>query len=48
MTKKDFRNLGFNDSPEHTDIVATTNRVVTAIFKDGSKRVIYKDGEFNI
>jgi aminopeptidase len=46
LTRKDFQELGFNDSPEHTDIVATTNRVVTAVLKNGSERVIYKDGEF--
>jgi len=48
LTKDDFRNLGFNDSPEHTDIVATTDRVVTATLKDGSTKVIYKGGEFRV
>ena len=48
MTKKDFQELGFNDSSEHTDIVATTNRIVTALLKDGTERVIYKDGEFKV
>jgi aminopeptidase len=48
MTKKDFNDLGFNDSPEHTDIVATTDRIVTAILKDRSEKVIYKGGEFKI
>ena len=48
MTKKDFNELGFNDSPEHTDIVATTDRTVTATLKDGSERVIYKGGEFKV
>lgn len=48
MKKEDFENLGFNDSPEHTDIVATTDRVVTATLRDGSTKVIYEGGEFRI
>lgn len=48
MTKEDFDALGFNDSPEHTDIIATTDRVVTAVLKDGSNKVIYEGGEFKI
>jgi aminopeptidase len=48
LTKKDFQKLGFNDSPEHTDIVATTDRIVTAVLPNGSERVIYKDGEFTL
>lgn len=48
MTEADFEKLGFNHSPEHTDIIATTNRTVEAILKDGSKKIIYKDGEFQI
>jgi aminopeptidase len=48
MAEKDFRGLGFNDSPEHTDIVATTDRVVTATLNDGSSRIIYKGGEFKV
>jgi aminopeptidase len=48
MTRKDFRKLGFNDSPEHTDIVATTSRIVTARLKDGSERLIYSNGEFKV
>ena len=46
MTDKQFEDLGYNDSPEHTDIIATRDREVTAILKDGSKRVIYRGGEF--
>jgi aminopeptidase len=41
-----FEDLGYNESPEHTDIIATRDREVTAILKDGSKRVIYRGGEF--
>lgn len=42
----DWKNLDFNDSAEHVDIISTSNRTVTATLKDGSKVVIYKDGEF--
>jgi aminopeptidase len=38
--------LGFNDSSEHCDIIATTPRIVEAVMKDGIKEVIYKNGEF--
>jgi aminopeptidase len=48
MKEEDFEKLGFNHSPEHTDIIATTDRVVTATLKDGSKKVIYKGGEFRV
>jgi aminopeptidase len=48
MKDEDFERLGFNHSPEHTDIIATTDRVVTATMKDGSKKVIYEGGEFRI
>ncbi|MCX7727557.1 MAG: aminopeptidase, partial [Chitinispirillaceae bacterium] len=48
MKEEDFIELGFNDSLEHTDIIATTNRIVTAFLKDGSKKIIYRDGEFCI
>jgi aminopeptidase len=40
--------MGYNDSSVHTDIVSTTNRTVTAIMQDGSKKIIYKDGEFHV
>jgi aminopeptidase len=48
MSSEDFATLGYNDSPEHTDIIATSDRKVTAVLKDGSKKVIYEGGEFQI
>jgi aminopeptidase len=48
VSEKDFERLGFNQSPEHTDIIATSNRIVTAVMLDGSERVIYKDGHFAV
>lgn len=44
--KKQWDTMGFNDSAVHTDIVSTEDRVVTATRADGSKQVIYRDGEF--
>ncbi len=46
LTKRDWKKRGFNNSPEHTDIVSTTDRTVTATMTDGSRLVIYKDGRF--
>lgn len=47
-TKKEWNALGFNDSAIHTDIIATTNRTVTAITSDNKTIVIYQDGQFTI
>ncbi len=47
-TETDWENWGFNDSPEHTDIISTEDRTVTATLSDGSKKVIFKDGEFRV
>lgn len=46
MTEEDWEELGFNSSSVHTDIVSTTPRTVTAYMKDGTEKVIYKDGLF--
>jgi aminopeptidase len=46
LTTKEAERLGFNDSSVHTDIISTTRRTVTAHLKDGSTKIIYKDGEF--
>jgi len=47
-TKKDWVKLGFNDSSVHTDIVSTTDRIVTAYLKDGTQKVIYKNGMYQV
>lgn len=44
----DWTKLGYNSSAEHTDIIAKQDRVVTAVLKDGSEKVIYKGGEFKV
>jgi aminopeptidase len=48
LSKEDWQELGFNSSSVHTDIVSTTDRVVTATLRDGSERVIYREGEFQL
>ncbi|MDE3129993.1 MAG: aminopeptidase [Acidobacteriota bacterium] len=40
--------MGFNESAIHTDIVSTTDRVVTAVLRDGTERVIYSGGQFQL
>lgn len=39
---------GYNDSPEHTDIISTEDRTVTATLPSGAKKVIFKDGMFTL
>lgn len=48
VSSEQWQEMGFNDSAEHTDIISTTDRVVTAYLTDGSKKVIYKDGQFTL
>lgn len=40
--------LGFNDSALHWDLVNTEKKTVTATLADGSRRIIYDDGEFRL
>jgi aminopeptidase len=46
VTKKQWQKMGFNDSAEHTDIISTTDRTVTAHMVDGSQKIIYEKGMF--
>lgn len=48
VSEEEWESMGYNNSVVHTDIVATSNRLVTAYLKDGSNRVIYKDGEYQV
>ena len=48
LTKEDWDKKGYNDSPEHTDIISTEDRTVTATLTDGSEVVIYRDGMFTM
>jgi aminopeptidase len=48
LKPSEWEDMGFNDSAIHTDIIATNNREVTAILKNGKEILIYKDGKFLI
>lgn len=48
VTKKQWKDMGYNDSSVHTDIVSTANRKVTATLQDGTKKVIYENGRFSL
>jgi aminopeptidase len=48
LKEEDWDRLGFNDSVVHTDIISTTNRTVTATLTDGSEKIIYRDGMFQL
>jgi aminopeptidase len=44
----DWQARGFNDSAEHTDIISTTDRTVTATLTNGKKMIIYQKGKFTL
>ena len=48
MDNKLREELGLNQSAIHSDIISTENRTVTATLEDGTKQIIYKDGQFQI
>jgi len=48
LTEKDWQDFGFNDSAVHTDIIATSDRTVTATLKNGKEITLYKSGKFVI
>ncbi|MDP2628867.1 MAG: aminopeptidase [Nanoarchaeota archaeon] len=48
VTKKQWEEMGYNDSVVHTDIVATSPRKVTAYLSNGEEKVIYENGKFVI
>lgn len=48
LSSADWERLGFNESVVHTDIVSTTDREVTAVMRDGSRRTIYAGGRFTL
>jgi len=48
VSKEQWKDMGYNDSSVHTDIISTKNREVTAELEDGREIVIYKDGKFAI
>ena len=48
LTKERKKNLGFNDSALHWDLVNTEEKRVTATLKSGEKRIIYENGVFKV
>ncbi|MCC7004827.1 aminopeptidase [Candidatus Nomurabacteria bacterium] len=48
VSKKQWKEFGYNESVVHTDIISTENRVVTAWLPSGKQIVIYKDGKFTV
>ncbi len=48
LSESEWQRLGFNNSSVHTDIVSTSDRTVTATLRDGTTRVIYEGGRFNL
>ena len=48
LDPQEWERLGFNNSSVHTDIVSTSDRVVTAQLRGGEERVIYRNGEFQL
>ncbi|PTN32436.1 aminopeptidase [Desulfonatronum sp. SC1] len=47
LDKRRKRDLGFNESALHWDLVNTRPKVVTARLRSGKSRVIYENGEFS-
>jgi len=48
LTKDEWEAKGFNDSAEHTDIISTTDRTVTAFLTNGEQKIVYQDGQFTL
>lgn len=48
VSKKEWKAMGFNDSGEHCDIVSTEDRIITAILVDGSEKVLFAKGRFQV
>lgn len=48
LSAEQRKELWFNQSAEHIDIISTTDRTVTAYLEDWSEKIIYQDGKFII
>jgi aminopeptidase len=47
VTDQGWADMGYNSCPKvHTDIISTTNRMVTATLRNGAEKIIYRDGQF--
>ena len=48
VSEEQWKELGYNQSVVHSDIISTTNRTATATLYNGKEIVIYKNGRFTI
>ena len=48
LTQKDWQAKGYNDSAEHTDMISTSDRTVTATLENGKTKIIYQHGRFTL
>ncbi len=48
INKNIAKDLGYNESAIHVDMISTVDRTVTATLASGKKMVIYKNGQFTI
>ncbi len=48
LTEEPKKELGFNDSALHWDLINTENKRVTAHLTTGEKVKIYENGQFNV
>lgn len=49
VSTEQWAEMGYNSCPKvHTDIISTTDRIVTATLRDGSEKIIYRDGQFQL
>jgi aminopeptidase len=47
VSDEQWAQMGYNQCPKvHTDIISTTNRTVTARLRNGTERMIYREGQF--
>lgn len=48
LIAKDWEDLGFNDSAEHTDFISTSDRTVIAVLPNHQEKIIYQHGRFTL
>lgn len=48
INKQVVRQLGYNESAIHVDMISTTDRTATATLANGKQVVIYKNGQFTV
>lgn len=48
VTAEQWEEWGYNQSVVHTDIVSTSQRIITAVLQDGREQIIYQNGQFQV